>query len=204
MRSKAGRSISCAKARKNKMENGSHPGSTSERMSDRNYKLMVATMTVVDVLFSHLEKRVASFGIRPGMTVVDYACGPGRYTVHYSRLVGRPGKVYAVDIHPLAIKSVRHKMEMFGLDNVEPLLADGYSCGLPDHLADLVTAIDIIFAIHDRPAFLAELKRIARPGGILIIDDGHQPRRSTLEQLAAAGSWRIVEETKDFLKCSPA
>jgi ubiquinone/menaquinone biosynthesis C-methylase UbiE len=182
------------------------PGShiPSERMSDQNYKLMVATMDVVDILFSHLEKRVSRFGLRSGMTVVDYACGPGRYTVHYSRLVGRQGKVYAVDIHPLAIQLVRQKMDRFGLDNVEPVLADGYASGLPGQVADLVTAIDVIFAIHDRVAFLAELKRITRPGGTLIMDDGHQPRRATLEQIAASGSWRVVEETRDFLKCSPA
>ena len=52
-------------------------------MSDMQYRLMVFTMNVIDVLFSHIEKRVAGFGIRPGMTVVDYGCGPGLYTVHY-------------------------------------------------------------------------------------------------------------------------
>jgi ubiquinone/menaquinone biosynthesis C-methylase UbiE len=178
--------------------------SDGERMSDTEYRLMIFIMNVVDVLFSHIEKRVARFGIQPGMTVVDYGCGPGRYTVHYSRLAGRQGKVYAVDIHTIAITLVRKKMERFGLDNVEPVLASGYDSGLPDHVADMVTAIDMFFAIHDQKAFLAELKRIAKPDGILILDDGHQPRSATKAQLAAAGSWAIVEETKDHLTCKPA
>jgi ubiquinone/menaquinone biosynthesis C-methylase UbiE len=95
-------------------------------------------------------------------------------------------------------------MERFGLDNVEPVLASGYDSGLPDHVADMVTAIDMFFAIHDQKAFLAELKRIAKPDGILILEDGHQPRSATKAQLAAAGSWAIVEETKDHLTCKPA
>jgi ubiquinone/menaquinone biosynthesis C-methylase UbiE len=175
-----------------------------ERMSDVNYRLMVLIMNVVDILFSHIEKRVARFGIQPGMIVVDYGCGPGRYTIFYSRLAGMNGKVYAVDIHQMAIEIVRKKMEKYGLDNVEPVLARGYDSGLPDHVADVVTAIDMFFAIRNQPAFLAELRRIAKPNGILVIDDGHQPRQRTKEQLAAAGSWRILEETKDHLKCVPA
>jgi ubiquinone/menaquinone biosynthesis C-methylase UbiE len=176
----------------------------NEHMSDMEYRLMVFTMNVIDVLFSHIEKRVNRFGIQPGMTVVDYGCGPGRYTVFYSRLAGREGRVYAVDIHEIAIDLVRKKMERYGLDNVEPVLAKGYDSGLPAGVADVVTAIDMFFAIRDQKAFLAELRRIAKPDGILVIDDDHQPRQRTREQLAAAGSWKILEETRDHLKCVPA
>lgn len=174
-----------------------------ERMSDTDYRLMVFTMNVIDFFFSHIDKRVTRFGIHPGMTVVDYGCGPGRYTIFYSRLAGRQGKVYAVDIHEMAIDLVREKMEKYGLDNVEPVMAKGYSSGLPDGVADVVTAIDMFFAVRNQKAFLAELKRIAKPTGMLVIDDGHQPRSATKEQIAEAGSWIIVEETKDHLTCKP-
>jgi len=175
-----------------------------DRMSDGSYRLMVATMEIVDFLFAHIEKRVNRFGIRPGMTVVDYACGPGRYTVFYSRLAGPHGKVYAVDIHAIAIELVNRRKERFGLTNVEPVLAHGYASGLPDRAADMVTAIDVFHGIHDRNFFLAELRRILKPDGLLIIDDGHQPRQRTREQIAAAGGWVIVAETRDHMKCRPA
>jgi ubiquinone/menaquinone biosynthesis C-methylase UbiE len=174
-----------------------------ERMSNMDYRLMVFTMNVIDFFFSHIEKRVARFGIQPGMTVVDYGCGPGRYTIFYSRLAGREGKVYAVDIHEMAIDLVRGKMDQYGLDNVEPVLAKGYDSDLPDAVADMVTAIDMFFAIRDQSAFLTELKRITKPTGMLVIDDGHQPRSTTKEQIAAAGGWKIVDETKDHLTCRP-
>jgi ubiquinone/menaquinone biosynthesis C-methylase UbiE len=179
-------------------------GREDEHMSNMEYRLMVFTMNVIDFFFSHTEKRVARFGILPGMTVVDYGCGPGRYTIFYSRLAGRHGKVYAVDIHEMAIDLVRQKMEKYGLDNVEPVLAKGYDSGLEDGVADMVTAIDMFFAIRDQKAFLAELKRIAKPSGVLVIDDGHQPRSATKAQIGVAGSWSIVEETKDHLTCRPA
>jgi Methylase involved in ubiquinone/menaquinone biosynthesis len=179
-------------------------GPDIEHMSNTDYKHMVFTMDLIDIFCAHIEKRVDRFGIKPGMTVVDYGCGPGRYTIFYSRLAEREGKVYAVDIHEMAIDLVKQEMEKYGLNNVEPVLAKGYESGLPDGVADLVTAIDIFFAIHDKEAFMAELKRIAKPTGRLVIDDGHQPRSATKEQIAAAGSWVIVEETKDHLTCKPA
>jgi ubiquinone/menaquinone biosynthesis C-methylase UbiE len=173
-------------------------------MSDASYRMMVAVMDLEDFLFSHIEKRVNKFGILPGSTVVDYGCGPGRYTIFYSRLAGPLGKVYAVDVHPIAIELVNRKKETYGLTNVEAHLADGYASGLPDGVADMVTALDMFFGIRDQKAFLAELKRITRPNGILVIDDGHQPRRATKSQIEAGGGWTIVEETKDHLKCKPA
>jgi ubiquinone/menaquinone biosynthesis C-methylase UbiE len=62
----------------------------------------------------------------------------------------------------------------------------------------------MFFAIRDQKAFLGELKRITKPTGMLVIDDGHQPRSTTKEQIAAAGGWKIVDETKDHITCRPA
>ena len=54
------------------------------------------------------------------------------------------------------------------------------------------------------PAFLGELKRIAKRDGVLIIDDGHQPREETKRKILESGHWAIWEETRDHLKCRPA
>jgi ubiquinone/menaquinone biosynthesis C-methylase UbiE len=40
------------------------------------------------------------------MTVVDYGCGPGRYTIRFARLVGANGRVFEVDLRPLAMRMV--------------------------------------------------------------------------------------------------
>jgi len=36
--------------------------------------------------------------------VLDYGCGPGSYIKPLLELVGCSGKIFALDIHPLAIK----------------------------------------------------------------------------------------------------
>jgi len=70
-----------------------------------------------------------------------------------------------------------------------------------DNVADVVCAIDMFFTIKKPSEFLAELKRIIKKDGILIIDDGHQPRSVTKNKIADSGLWEILEETKDHLKC---
>jgi len=41
-------------------------------------------------------------GIKPGFRVLDYGCGPGSYIIPLAELAGKSGKIYALDIHPIA------------------------------------------------------------------------------------------------------
>ena len=174
-----------------------------EHMSDIDFRLMNLFMAVEDFIHPVLDKRVATFGIREKMVVVDYGCGPGRYTTRYAKIVGSKGKVYAVDVQSLALEMVRRKMVKQNLQNVFPILAKGYRSGLPDHFADAVCALDIFFGVGEPTTFLKELYRITKPKGFLIIDDSHQSRQETLRKLKASRCWAIVEATSDHLKCLP-
>ena len=46
-------------------------------------------------------------GIRPGFHVLDYGCGPGSYIIPLAALVSESGKIYALDINPLAIQKLK-------------------------------------------------------------------------------------------------
>ena len=50
-------------------------------------------------------------------------------------------------------------------------------------------------------AFLKEIYRLLKSSGILILDDGHQPRAKTKQKITASKLWSIFEENKDYLKC---
>jgi len=174
-----------------------------ERMPDLHFKLMNIIFRIIDFVYPYIDKRVEKFGIKPGMTVVDYGCGPGRYTTRFARLVGEQGKVFPIDIHEMAIEMVTKKIDKYGLKNVVPVLAKGYDSTLPDQTADVVCAIDMFFIIKKPTEFLAELKRITKIDGFLVIDDGHQARSVTKGNILESGYWDITEETQDHLKCRP-
>lgn len=174
-----------------------------ERMSDLSFKLMNLIFRIIDFIYPYIDKRVEKFGIKPGMTVVDYGCGPGRYTIRFAKLVGRHGKVFAIDIHDLAIEAVKKKIDQYGLKNVAAVLVDGYDSTLPAQMADVICAIDMFHIIKNHTEFLTELKRITKKAGYLVIDDGHQSRRATKGSILESGHWDIFEETRDHLKCKP-
>ena len=175
----------------------------SKRMLDLSFRLMNLTFKVIDFFFRYIDRRVKTFGIQEGMTVVDYGCGPGRYTTRFSRLVGQEGKVFAADIHELAIEAVKKQVAKHSLGNVEPMLVRGYDSGISEHIADVVCAIDMFFVIKEPSEFLGELKRITKENGLLVIDDGHQSREETKRKIEESGHWSIWEETRDHLKCKP-
>ena len=175
----------------------------NERMSNASFRLMNSIFRMVDAVWSYVDKRVARFGIGEGMTVVDYGCGPGRYTTRFARLVGENGKVFAIDIQELAIEAVKKKAQQAGLRNVEPILVSGYESTLADETADMVFALDMFFIIKNSSVFLAELRRITKKDGVLVIDDGHQRRSETKSSIVESGCWDIVEESKDHLRCKP-
>jgi SAM-dependent methyltransferase len=171
-----------------------------DRVSDFSYRMMVWTVRVTDLFFPK-SNRLASFGIREGFVVLDYGCGPGRYLAEASKLVGPTGKVYAVDIHELAIQDVAWLKTKLNLPNVIPLLAEGYACVVPDHAADLIYALDMFLGVKDLAALLTEWNRMAKSQGILILEDGHQPRKRTKEKLALSPLWRIDHEERTYVRC---
>ena len=60
-------------------------------------------------------------GIRPGMRILDLACGAGSQTIQAARRVGPSGKVVASDISGTMLEHVRRNSFREGLQNIETL-----------------------------------------------------------------------------------
>ena len=177
-------------------------GKGKERVPDIAFRMM-SFMIELKYKFLPLDARIDTFDIKKGFTVIDYGCGPGGYLKRVSHLTGEKGKLYAVDIHELAIKSVKKKKEKYDLKNVEPVLAEGYSCDINDHTADMIYAVDMFHMIREPSSFLKELHRLLKKDGVLIIDDGHQSRDDTKMKINKSKIWNIAKESKDHLECTP-
>ncbi len=173
-----------------------------DRMPGWAFRIMASLFRVTD-LFRSPAHRLDPFDIRAGHTVIDYGSGTGRYLPQASALAGENGKVYAVDIQELAIRSAFRTISRFGLKNVIPVLTDGSSVDIPSGSADVILCLDMFHMVSNPSLFLKELKRLARPGGILYLENGHQPRATAIEKVLQSGCWKIVSETKEYLTCTP-
>jgi ubiquinone/menaquinone biosynthesis C-methylase UbiE len=176
-------------------------GNNMDRMSDTSFKFMSFLFKIRDI--TSPEKKLDQFGIKPGDTVIDYGCGPGSYIPKLSDIVGQNGTVYAVDIHELAIDSVKQKISKYNIENVKTILAKDHKCDINDKSADVIYALDMFHMVRQPNVFLRELHRMAKETGKLFIEDGHQPRKETKRKINESKLWDITEEYKGWLVCKP-
>jgi ubiquinone/menaquinone biosynthesis C-methylase UbiE len=161
-------------------------------MSDASFKLMTWTFRLVD-LFARPRRHLAKVQVREGMTVVDYGCGPGRYTIPLAELVGPGGKVFAVDIQPLAIRTVKEKAARKSLTNIEAVLANSYTTAIPASSADIVLLFDTVHMIKDHDALFHEIHRLLKPDGFLFMDPGHMRMPRAREIVESTGLLTMVK-----------
>ena len=126
-----------------------------------------------------LEPRVIEMlqqiGIRSGQTVLDFGCGYGAYTIPVAEIVGRQGKVYALDKDNEALDELMQKAESGGLKNIERMGTSGeLEIELADDSVDAVLLFDVFHSFYfpeaeDRKRLLGELYRIMKPSALLSI-----------------------------------
>ncbi len=148
-------------------------------------------------------KVLQEVGMGPGFRVLDYACGPGAYVAATAELVGPTGRIYALDIHPLAIKRVASIAKKKGLANVETILS-GCRTGLPGESVDVVLLYDIFHQLSEPTAVLQEIHRVLKPTGILSFNDHHMKRNDLVSRVTHGQLFTLKSEGKrtyGFAKC---
>ena len=170
-----------------------------EPMPDAHFKGMMWLFKLIDLIWNprhHIEK----IPLREGMTIVDYGCGPGRYSIPIAKLVGPNGKVFAVDIQALAISTIKEKAARESLTNVEAILVDSYDTGIQKSSIDLVLLVDTFHMISDHDTLFREIHQILKQGGHLFMDPGHMKMSRAREIVENTGLFTIVEcQGKDML-----
>lgn len=138
----------------------------------------------------------------PGDRVLDYGCGPGTYVPHVAERVGETGHVYALDLHPLAVRRVQELARKRRLGNVETIQSDCRS-RLPDGSVDVVLLYDIFHMLSEPDAVLAELHRVLKAQGTLSLLDPHMREEDLVSGVTRGGLFTLAakgERTYRFAK----
>jgi ubiquinone/menaquinone biosynthesis C-methylase UbiE len=167
------------------------------RMSNFGFKMM-SLMFAVYYRFKNFEKDMEKIGIKEGQTVLDFGCGPGYYTIYTAKTVGEHGKVYALDIHPLAIETVEEKAKEEGLTNITTILSDR-DTGLANESVDVILLVDTLHLIKDKQELLKELHRVVKPDGVLSIGRTHMKVKDIIETVEKNGLFHLKTQHGDIL-----
>ena len=118
--------------------------------------------------FSPPTKILERVGIQAGSNVLDFGAGSGSYSIPVAQLVGPTGKVYAADIHILAIREIRKKADMKGIKNIHTIHT-GCETKLSDASIDVVLLFYVLHDFKNPDSIIRELVRILKPKGILAV-----------------------------------
>lgn len=95
------------------------------------------------------------------VSLLDVGCADGGFAQYAGRRLG--AKTYGIDIAPKSIRIAKTKLDYARQHDVDRKLP------FPDKTFQIVFALEVIEHIYDTDYFLAEIRRVLKPSGILIL-----------------------------------
>jgi ubiquinone/menaquinone biosynthesis C-methylase UbiE len=114
-----------------------------------------------------------ALALKPGDRFLDLGCGAGDYSLYAAGLVGRSGKVYALDLWEALLDSLNQEAALKCLANIETRI-----CDISNNLDFKDGSIDVCFlsaVVHTLDLnktgerFFGEIRRVLRGGGKLSV-----------------------------------
>jgi SAM-dependent methyltransferase len=112
---------------------------------------------------------LAAAELRPGLRVLELACGAGRVGLQAASLVGPDGTVLCSDFSEEMVDAAAGRVERLEVPNVETRLLDAQRLDLPDDEFDAVLCRFGYMLMADPVQALRESARVLRPGGKLAL-----------------------------------
>jgi demethylmenaquinone methyltransferase / 2-methoxy-6-polyprenyl-1,4-benzoquinol methylase len=130
--------------------------------------------------------------LREGDRALDVCCGTGDLALELARHVGPSGSVIGCDFSEPMLDIARAKSVQAGAATVRFEYADALRLPYDDRFFDAVTVGFGVRNLADLDRGLAEMARVLRPGGRLVILEITQPRRPPLSSFYSLWFDRIV------------
>jgi ubiquinone/menaquinone biosynthesis C-methylase UbiE len=107
--------------------------------------------------------------VNQGMTVLDFGCGPGFFTLELARLVGKSGRVIACDLQDGMLQKLRARIKGTQFEDVITL----HKCREDQiDVSDVVDFVLVFYMLHEVPdqdKYLKEICSLLKPGGKVLL-----------------------------------
>ena len=132
-------------------------------------------------------------GLRPGQRALDVASGTGDLGAGLARQVGRGGLAVLADINAEMLSRGRDRLIDRGIaSQVEFVIANAECLPFPDRSFDCVTIGFGLRNVTDKPAALASMRRVLKPGGRLLVLEFSKPTLAILKPAYDAYSFNVL------------
>jgi len=113
----------------------------------------------------------ADFAGARGSSILEIGCGMG---THAAMLARNGARLTAIDLTEKAVETTKCRFQMFGLEG-DIRRADAERLAFADHSFDFVWSWGVIHHSSSTEAIVAEITRVLRPGGKLMIMVYYKP-----------------------------
>lgn len=135
----------------------------------------------------------------PGERILEIGPGTGYYTLELAGWVGPGGTVEIFDLQQEFLDHTMERAGECGLDNVVPTQGDATALPYADRSVDAVVLTAVLGEIPDQDAALAEIARVLKPGGRLVVGelfgDPHFTTPGALERRGERAGLRLVRRS---------
>ena len=143
-------------------------------------------------------KFLREIGVRKGQTVLDFGCGDGHYTIPASKVVGKNGKLYALDGDKDALDKLKDIIGQYNIENIE-LINENSRIPLKEDSINVVLCYDVIHYQNskERQKIYKEIYKILKKRGLFSIYPKHHKEDYPLRELANLELKEVIEEIKE-------
>jgi ubiquinone/menaquinone biosynthesis C-methylase UbiE len=96
-------------------------------------------------------------------------CGNGYYTLRIAKLVGKKGRVLAVDLQPEMLHLLNLRTVKLRVSNVTPIHGTAVDPKLPDGQVDLILLVDAYHEFSNPEQMLRAMRKSLKPHGRLAL-----------------------------------
>jgi demethylmenaquinone methyltransferase/2-methoxy-6-polyprenyl-1,4-benzoquinol methylase len=130
---------------------------------------------------------------RPGQVILDLASGTGDLAALLAKDVGAAGRVLATDINAPMLGEGRRRLTNRGIvGNIEYVQANAEKLPFPSNHFHAVTIAFGLRNVTNKATALAEMYRVLKPGGQLVVLEFSQPIVAPLRPIYDAYSFKIL------------
>jgi len=139
--------------------------------------------------------------LKEGMTVADFGCGNGYFTLEMAKRLRPAGRVIALDIWKPSLEALAFRSKLEGLNSlIETRWANlevPKGSGLNDNSCDLVFIANILFEVEKKEIIIEEAKRILKSEGFLVLIEWEPeklPNKNFLFPIAKQEALELLEK----------
>lgn len=116
------------------------------------------------------EEVLKATGLKKGDIFLDAGCGDGYISIEASNIVGIHGKIFALDVYPESIETVRKEIKKRDLNNIEAIVADVTNIiPLDENSVDSVLMANVLHGFVEGgevSEVMANIVKVLKPEGI--------------------------------------